>query len=103
MTINLTEILTGILTLLGLLITTFLVPWLKAKIDEGKLTRLTYWIEVAVLAAEGDISGKKKGAERKQFVLDFLQDKGYDINLNDLEIQINSTVYDIINKLKETK
>ena len=49
--VDLTQICLGLISLLGLAVTGFVVPWLKARLGEKKLETLNYWVTVAAEAA----------------------------------------------------
>ena len=49
------------------------------------------WVEIAVSAAE-QLYDAAAGSEKKGFVLDFLSDKGYDIDLDRLDLAIEAAV-----------
>lgn len=50
--IDLTPIVNALITLLGLLLTTFLIPWIKLKVSTEKLEQVKKWTTVGVKAAE---------------------------------------------------
>lgn len=93
------QILSLVLTIIGLVITCFVVPWLKTKISNEKLTAVEMWVNIAVAAAEqkkvaGIITGDKK-----TYVLQFLKDKGITITDQELDALIEAAVFEI-NKAK---
>lgn len=73
--INLTPLVNAFIVLLGAVITAFLVPYIKRKLNEAQLNELAKWVEVAVKAAEQIIKGTKVGQERKEWVLAYLRDR----------------------------
>ena len=50
--IDLTPIMEAIIALVAAVITAFVIPWLKGKIDADKLEKIELWVTVAVEAAE---------------------------------------------------
>lgn len=50
--IDLTPVVNALITLLGLLLTTFLIPWIKLKVSTEKLEQVKKWTAVGVKAAE---------------------------------------------------
>lgn len=50
--IDLTPIVNAFITLIGLLLTTFLIPWIRTKISNEKLKEIQKWTAVGVKAAE---------------------------------------------------
>ena len=49
--IDLTPIVEAIVALVAAIITAFVIPWLKGKIDADKLEEIELWVTVAVEAA----------------------------------------------------
>lgn len=79
------------------LITTFVIPLLKEKLDDAKYQKLLDIINVAVQAAEQAIGGPGDGAERKaavyKFVQGYLDDKNISIKEDQLDQLIEAAVY----------
>lgn len=96
MTIDYTEILSALVGLCCALITGFLVPWLKSKIDAEKLEKARRYVDVGVGAAE-QLFGAKTGEQKKQFVLDLLAQLGVGASLP-LEAFIESAVNALFGK-----
>ena len=95
MNIDLTPIVQAVITLLSLLITTFLIPWIKAKCDAKKLENIAKWVRFAVEAAEQIFKGDDMGESKKQYVVNFLSEKGYKLDLDEINALIESTVFNI--------
>ena len=74
--IDLTPIMEAIIALVVAVITAFVIPWLKGKIDADKLEQIKLWVTVAVEAAEQLYNGTGRGEEKKAYVVKFLQGKG---------------------------
>jgi len=81
-----------VFALLGVLITGVLVPWLRAKLGDTKLTQIKTWVHEAVVAAEETFKEPKSGETKKQFVLDFLAAKGVKMDADTLDLLIQSAV-----------
>lgn len=90
--IDYTDILQALITLLATLITTFLIPYIKKKISAEKLEELKTWISIAVKAAE-QLYGSKTGQQKKEFVLSFLIDKGIIFDAAEVATLIEAEVY----------
>ena len=54
--INLTPIIEAFIAVLSLVVTTFLIPWLKEKVAIEKLEKTKKWVAIAVEAAENRLS-----------------------------------------------
>ena len=71
--IDITLIIKAIVILIGVVITTFLVPYLKTKISVNKLSYLEKIVNVAVYAAEVLIKGDGKGDEKRNYVINYVK------------------------------
>lgn len=85
--IDITVLIRALITIAMFLITTFLIPWIKTKVSNEKLSNALKWTKVAVEAAEMIYHGVGLGDMKKQYVLEFLESHGYtfdDYELNNL-------------------
>ena len=55
-------------------------PWLKKQTTEAQRKELTSWVKIGVAAAEQLYVGQGRGEEKKQYVLDFLKQKGFKVD-----------------------
>lgn len=95
------QILMLVITLIGVLLTRLVVPWLKLKIGNEKMKDIEKWVTVAVTAAEQmKVAGLlPDGQQKKDYVLEFVKDKGITITDEELDALIEAAVYEI-NKAK---
>lgn len=61
-----------LIPIFGFVITSFVIPFIKEKIGSEKLAKYEYWANIAVRAAEMLWIESGKGADKKQYVVDFL-------------------------------
>lgn len=87
-----TELIQAIIALVSLLITSFLIPWLKQKISAEKRAKLLDYVKIGVAAAE-QIYGSKAGQKKKDYVVAFLLSKGVVFDVDEVENMIESEVY----------
>lgn len=92
-TIDLTPVLEAAISLCAALITIVLIPMLKQKLSKGRLDEIKTWVGAAVAAAEQIYKGSGRGDEKKAYVLQFLKDKGYTVDLDAVDKLIESAVY----------
>lgn len=88
---DITEILTCVLTLISLAISIFLIPYLKTKFTDAQRERIKTYISVAVQAAEQlypSLDGEKMGKEKLQYVADYLETKGIKFDVDDVHDEI---------------
>ena len=94
MTIDLTQIILAIITLIGALIARYLIPLIKEKTDEKSYAMFQTAVSVAVYAAE-QLYTSKQGQEKKEYVLQVLAAQGYDVDMEAVEAQIEATVREL--------
>lgn len=99
--IDLTTIMEAVITLIIAVVSAFVIPWLKRKISAEKLAEISEWVQIAVTAAEQIYNGPGRGEEKKAYVLKFLTDKGYTVDMAAIENLIEAAVYELPGKLTE--
>lgn len=92
---DLTPIVNAVIALIAAIITTFLIPWIKGKIDAAKLAQIVEWVGIAVRAAEQIYNESGMGEKKKQYVLDFLADKGFTLDPNSINAMIEAAVKEL--------
>lgn len=92
MTIDITAIINAAIALIAAVVTAFVVPWIKSKTTAQQREDLIAWVKIAVAAAEQIYKGDKRGAEKKQYVLDFLEDNGFSVDNDSVNAAIEAAV-----------
>ena len=100
--IDLTPIVNAFITLIGLLLTTFLIPWIRTKISNEKLKEIQKWTSVGVKAAEMIYTESGMGDAKKKYVRKFLESKGYKLDIETVDALIEATVRDMQQEAFET-
>lgn len=95
-----TPIFEAIITIVSLVLTGIVIPYIKQRIGEEKTENLKKWVSVGVKAAE-QIYGSKTGQQKKEYVVSFLKSKGINFNVDEVETLIESEVYKLTNKGNE--
>ena len=85
--IDLTPILQAVLALLAALITYRLVPWIKARTTAAQQDNIRAVVKVLVFAAE-QLYGAGKGKEKMEYVRDKLQERGFDVDTDEIEAAV---------------
>lgn len=85
--IDLTPLLQALVGVLALVITRYVVPWLKAHTSAEKLTKIDYWYRVAVAAAE-KAYGAGHGAEKLKKASEILKAQGIIVDLDVIDALI---------------
>lgn len=91
--IDLTPLLQALITLAAAIITAVLVPWIRQKYGEAKLTQITTWARAAAAAAERLYEGSGRGEEKLEYVLSFLESKGFGVDRESLEKIVEAELY----------
>ena len=89
---TLAAIVNAALALIGAGVSVFLIPWLKKQITEAQRKELTAWVKIGVAAAEQLYVGQGRGEEKKQYVLDFLKQKGFKVDEESVSNAIEAAV-----------
>lgn len=93
-----TPILEAVISLAALLITSFVIPFIKRKIGAEKQAEFLAWVEIAVAAAEQMYDSCMPSA-KKSYVKKFLTSKGYAVDDAKLDAAIEAAVLSLHNDL----
>lgn len=93
--IDITPIVNAIIALIAAIITAFVIPFIKEKIGAEKLKKIQAWVNIAVEAAEQLYVGSGRGAEKKAYVVKFLNEKGYTLDPDSLDNLIEAAVFNL--------
>ena len=91
------EILKAVVIVAVMVVTRYVVPWIKSKISESQYAVVVALIETAVAAAEQTITAEGSGEEKKAQVLEYVQtelaERGITITDEQLDTLIEAAVY----------
>ncbi len=93
---NFTPIFEAIITIVSLVLTGIVIPYIRQRIGEEKAENLKKWVSVGVKAAE-QMHGSKTGQQKKEYVISFLNSKGINFNVDEVEALIEAEVFKITN------
>lgn len=65
----------------------------RTKISADKLSEISVWVKTAVTAAEQIYRESGMGKAKKEYVIDFLKTKGFEVDEDALDKLIESAVY----------
>lgn len=94
--IDITPVIEALIGLVSLIITGFLIPYLRQKLSNEKREKLRSWVNIAVTAAEQLMKGKT-GLEKKEYVVAFLLSKGLVFDVDEVTAMIESEVFRLSN------
>ena len=107
MTIDLTQIILAVITLISAVLTGFVIPWLKSKIDinNGKVSEnhaymIKLVISTAVKAAE-QLYNSDEGKAKKEYVMNLLKEQGIDIDLPEIDAAVEAMVLELHRQINE--
>jgi len=94
MTIDLTQIILAVIALIGAVLTGFVIPWLKNKLTDHQYDTLATLVRVGVFAAE-QLFTSDMWKEKKQYVVDLLEENGYKVDITAIDALIEATVREL--------
>lgn len=83
------------LTIIGLLLTYYVVPWLRTKASKEQLISVEMWVNIAVAAAEQMKAAGLNTGDKKTEVVKFIRNKGITITDQELDALIEAAVYEL--------
>jgi len=84
-----------LIPLLGAILTYLIVPLILQKTTRQQRENIYFWVTVAVQAAEMIYKEKGQGKLKKEYVVTFLQSKGINITIQELDVLIEAAVKEL--------
>lgn len=97
--IDLTYVIAAAIALLLAILVCIIRPYVAQKLSTEQLAEMKMWAKYAVEAAEMIYIGSGRGEEKKGYVIKFLQDKGFTVDTEVLDVMIESAVLELKNML----
>jgi len=94
------KIVSAIITIITALITAYVIPWLKTKINENQMVQINKYIELAVRCAN-QVYTPEEWPQKKEFVFDYITEivnKKFSISLSQEDIDL--MIEGIVNEVK---
>lgn len=95
--IDITEIVEVLGTLLLLIFVSFVLPYIKSKTTTEQQKAINEWVKIAVAAAEQLFVGSGRGAEKKEYVVEFLKSHNMTVDMSRIDAMIEAAVYELNN------
>ena len=90
------EIITNvIIPVVGALLVYFLIPYIKERTTKEQRDNMCFWVKVAVNSAEMIFAEKGQGKLKKEYVLEFLNNRGFNITAHELDVLIEAAVKEL--------
>ena len=93
--IDITAGLEFLITVALLVVARFLVPAIKNRMEKDEYELLKAVVTAGVKAAEKKFKESGMGAQKKAYVLDYLESKGYTVDTEDIENLLEAAVKDL--------
>lgn len=93
-----TQIISAVIALISALVSAFLIPWIKTKIDADKLQTVRAYVEIGVKAAE-QLYAASEGDKKKAYVISFLAEKGIQFDVETIDKLIEAAVLQLHHEL----
>lgn len=90
---DVTPIIKLVLTIIGILITKVLVPYIQSKTSIEEQKEINAWVDIAVAAAQQLFKGENRGEEKKAYVIKWLDDRNIKYDADVIDTMIEASVY----------
>ena len=98
---DITEIVELVLKLAIVCVTLFLVPYVRSKTTEGERQKIKLYVRMAVQAAEMLFTESGAGQKKKEYVIQYLAEKGLKLDGDELDVYIESAVLELKKAIAE--
>jgi hypothetical protein len=92
---DITFIIEAVITIVVFVVGTYLIPWIKQKIGGEKTNELLRWVGIFVRAAEQIYRESGMGVQKKAYVVEKLQEKGYSLDMEAIDEMIEAAVLEL--------
>lgn len=97
--VDLTQIIALVIELIIAIALVFVVPYFKQKMSAEQFNEMIMWVNIAVKAAEMLYTGTGRGEEKKAYVIQFLNEKGFTVDAASIENMIEAAVLEMKNSM----
>lgn len=95
---NVTEIFNAFIALVCTIMMSVVVPYIKKRYNNAELDNFLAWVKIAVRAAE-QLYAQTDGEAKKQYVFDFLNEKGVYFDELEVDNAIEAAVIELHHEL----
>lgn len=92
---DITTIIEAVIALVVAIITAVVVPFIRSKTTERQRENINGWVKLAVEAAEQLYKGSGRGAEKKAYVITWLESFGVTVDDERIDLLIEAAVYEL--------
>lgn len=95
MTIDMNQIVEALISLIAAVITCVVIPLIRSKVTTAQFEKIKMYVGIAVKAAEQIYVGNGRGTEKKQYVVEYLENLGLKVDAETLDKLIEAAVFDL--------
>lgn len=92
---DITLLLEAVITLAVTALMVVGVPWIRSHTTAEQRAELAAWVRIGVEAAEQMYKGSGRGEEKKQYVIDWLAERGITADFDKLNAMIEAAVLEL--------
>ena len=87
------DILIGVISIIGAVLTAIVIPLIKAKVGKAKLEKIEVYVSIAVASAQQLYKVLGSGFDRKEYAIQTLKKFGVDLTDTEMDALIESAVF----------
>ena len=95
MTIDMTQVIVALIGLAGVVLSTVIIPLVRAKTTKQNWDNAMFWVKLAVQSAEQIYTGTGMAEKKKEFVEKFLAEHNIQLDSAQLDVAIEAAVKEI--------
>lgn len=95
MIIDMTQVIVALIGLAGIVLSTVVIPLLRAKTTEQKWANAMFWVRLAVKSAEQIYDQQGLGEKKKEYVEKFLAEHNIKLDPDQIDVAIEAAVLEI--------
>ncbi len=95
MIIDMTQVIVALIGLVGVVLSTVVIPLLRAKTTAQKWDNAMFWVKLAVQSAEQIYNGTGMGEKKKEYVERFLAEHNVKLDPDQIDVAIEAAVLEI--------
>ncbi len=82
---DITPIIEAVAALIAVVITAVVIPYIKSKTTAQQQAEIKEWVKIAVAAAEQLYKGSGRGEEKKQYVIEWLNEHNITVDMDKID------------------
>lgn len=102
--IDITPVVQAVITLIAVIISAVVIPWIKSKVSVSQWKNLTVYAETFVKCAEMIFRGTALGKDKKKYVLrkltELCEERGLEFSADEIEAAIEEAVKNMNDSFK---